>query len=146
MNTYSARPVVVQFVILLILYIGAILFGWFDSLSWFDIPMHLLGGAWAGSLFLFLFRGFLQFDPAAHVTERLKTVFFASMAGSFIGVLWEFFEFLMGPYFEGFRQSSVRDTLGDLLSDLLGAGLYAALLLLALPWIVRRFRSISNQE
>ncbi len=137
MPTSSVRPVIFIFAILLVLYISALLFGWFDTFPSFDIIIHLLGGVWVGALFLFLSRGFFPHDVYAHKTERLKLTSLAVAYAAFVGVLWEFFEYVIGPYFEGFAQASVRDTLGDLLMDMLGGFVYMAILLFVLP----RFKS-----
>lgn len=134
----SVRPVIVIFALLFVLYVSALLFGWFDSFSSFDLFMHFFGGVWAGSLFLFLSRGFFQQETHVHVVERLKTTTLVIAYGSFIGVLWEFLEYVLAPYFQGFEQSSVRDTLGDLFMDILGSGAYALVLFFLIPFFIKK--------
>lgn len=139
MSIASIRPVIILFGILLVLYVGALVFGWFDSFPSFDIIMHLLGGAWAASLSLFLLRGFLPYDQYMHATEHIKVISLISAYGACVGVCWEFLEFILSPYFEGFRQNSVRDTLGDLFMDILGACIYTCVALFL-------FRKWKNQR
>ncbi|OGM91227.1 hypothetical protein A2755_02385 [Candidatus Wolfebacteria bacterium RIFCSPHIGHO2_01_FULL_48_22] len=148
MNIGTIRPVIYLFGILFVLYVLAIIFGWFDLAPWIDIPMHLLGGAWAGALFLFLGRGYILPDLYAHTIERLKLAGLTGIFGSFMGVLWEFLEFVLGQLegFEGFAQVSVRDTLGDLCMDIVGAVLYAAIVLFVIPRIKARNNSVSQNE
>lgn len=133
MKIGTIRPVIYSFALLLVLYIGAIWFGWFDTYAWFDIPMHFLGGLWVGALFLFLSRGFFQHEMYGHAIERLKIVSLMVAYGSFVGVLWELFEFVMSSYWEIFKQNSIQDTLGDLTMDMIGALAYGLVIFFVLP-------------
>jgi hypothetical protein len=123
MYTISLRRLAALFGLLAALYAGALLFGWFDAYQWYDIPMHLLGGALAGSLFFALFGSMFHDASIAHATERAKVLVIAISFGAFIGTLWEIFEFGMGYFFSWFLQPSIGDTMQDLFNDMVGAGI-----------------------
>ena len=91
---------------------------------WLDLLMHLAGGFWAGGLGVYLLRE----TPLSKFLFFLTVVSFAAL----VGVLWEFFEFMTDPLWsilgrETFFQAGLEDTLGDLLSDLVGGALAAIL-------------------
>lgn len=91
---------------------------------WLDLLLHLAGGFWVGSVGIYLFRK----TPLSNFLFLLVVVSFAAL----IGVLWEFFEFMTDPLWrtlgrEVFFQLGLEDTLGDLLSDLVGGALAAIL-------------------
>lgn len=97
----------------------------YRSLTWVDIPAHFLGGVMAAAIFYWFF----QKNPTYFNTARSFWVTLVLVLGwsALTGVLWEFTEYLydlaIATY--GFHlktlQFGLRDTLGDLLYDLLGA-------------------------
>ncbi len=91
---------------------------------WLDLLLHLAGGFWVGGLGIYLFRK----TPLSKFLFLLAVVSFAAL----IGVLWELFEFITYQLWGtlGYRiffQLGLEDTLGDLLSDLVGGALAAIL-------------------
>ena len=93
--------------LLAILHLCGAAFGWYDRFLWYDIPLHLAGGAWAGLAILWASRreGFQLSLPRA-----LLVVFL-------IGVAWELFEFVAKvPQHAGYT----LDTLKDLADDIIG--------------------------
>lgn len=91
---------------------------------WLDLLLHLAGGFWVGSVGICLFRK----TPFSKFLFFLAVVSFAAL----IGVLWELFEFITYQLWGtlGYRiffQLGLEDTLGDLLSDLVGGALAAIL-------------------
>lgn len=97
---------------------------WYRLLSWIDIPAHLLGGVMAAAVFYWFFYN----NPNYFNTTRSFWVTLTLVLGwvALTGVLWEFAEFLydlaVATYGLNLKtlQFGLMDTLGDLLSDLLG--------------------------
>lgn len=99
---------------------------WYWSVSWYDIPLHILGGLWIGLLFFYLFEARFQFVSPGRTLRDYVLLFFLVLGFvSFFGILWEFFEyfgdvFLLAKGRAAILQEGLKDTLGDFLSDLLG--------------------------
>ncbi|MDO8523268.1 MAG: hypothetical protein Q7S12_03245 [bacterium] len=112
--------------ILLILLFGAwvigLNYGLFFLIKWLDIPFHFFGGF---SVYV-LWRAFGKGLNAE--IAGLRKFFFLFLAGigfvMFIGVFWEFFEFILDRFImhTGFTYLSgvYEDTLSDLLLDFFG--------------------------
>jgi len=115
---------------------------WYWMIPWLDIPMHFLGGLWVALIYFYLDKRYFK-------TES-KIFFYISMISlsAFIGVLWEFFEYLYSTLFPNsifslfkLPLNLYRDTLGDLFFDILG-GLFFCLLY----FIVDKFKRPSKME
>jgi hypothetical protein len=78
-------------------------FFWYWRFWWFDILMHLGGGA------------FVALAANLAGTRRITTLVILALA---VGLVWEGFEFLIGVTY---YPSMVTDTALDLLDDVLGA-------------------------
>ncbi len=103
---------------------------WYWTVSWFDIPMHFLGGFWVATAFITLNSKF-----GVKLPNYLITLIAILSFVAFIGVLWEFAEFLFDVFISsgGYAkivQQDVADTLGDLLLDLLGGLTVATIFLI----------------
>lgn len=72
------------------LHFVATLFYWYWTYRWIDMPMHFLGGFWVAMAFFYFFY------PKIRFTEYpvLNTAALALSFVVFVGVLWEFYEFL----------------------------------------------------
>ena len=84
-----------------------------------DAPMHFVCGAWFAffAQHYFFVRGRISAHNAAY--EALVVLSFVAL----VGVLWEFHEFVADLYIRNrawVTQAGVGDTMGDLLSDILG--------------------------
>ena len=91
---------------------------------WYDILMHIVGGAWVALLFFYL---------AGRFNLPLKNSFFWTLIAvlgfvALVGILWEFYEyltdvFILHKYGLGSAQSlwQAFDTLKDLFDDIIGA-------------------------
>jgi hypothetical protein len=100
---------------ILIAHAIAIWQSWYFKTSWFDIPMHFLGGAWLAILFLIYFKKYFAFDSC----RKLAAFFVLSAFVLFIGIGWEGFEFLNEQLtIKSGRMPSARLTVGDTLADL----------------------------
>lgn len=112
------------------LHLLAIHFYFYWTLWWFDILMHTLGG-FAGTLFILWF-----ISPVT----GFRSAFIAILALLAIGVVWEIFEYVydiavIGNYWQ--------DTIGDLISDVVGAILAC---LYAMSGRIREYFSVSREH
>jgi len=93
----------------------AMLYSLYWTLSWFDILLHFLGGAWVALIFIWFQR------MGKMSTSRLfNTPLRAAIVGTLlIGALWEIFEYITGQTFaiEGYT----LDTIMDFIMDTTGA-------------------------
>ena len=108
-------------ILFLILGIGlfhalALLFYWYWTVWWFDLPLHYIGGAasalfslWA--IFLSGYANFYSKRPAYFLATAVVCVLS-------IGILWELFEFILGATFS--REDYAIDTAIDLMMDVAG--------------------------
>lgn len=92
-----------------------------DSLWWYDIILHNLGGALI-SLTVLLFWNY--FWPAS-LPSRGKTIFLVTLIALVIGIIWEKYELLAGITFLSDGMAYVLDTAKDLTDDVLGSFLGA---------------------
>lgn len=91
---------------------------------WFDMSLHFLGGFFMAMLMV-------HYLTAAKTQSKLKNYLILVGAVSFIGIIWEFAEYLANqtlvePLYNNFGISSyfigdLDDTINDLLMDILGA-------------------------
>ena len=111
----------VLMILLTILGHGAGVAGLYWAYSWFDTPMHFLGGLAAGVLALDIWHFAMRAPYGRHV--RILRVLFVLGLVSLIGVLWELHEYLLDlRHYPAVLQPSIADTMKDLMMDLLGGG------------------------
>ena len=101
-----------SFSLLAILYAAALAYGLFFYWRWFDIPMHFLGGFFAGGVSLWVF-----FKRSRNGREIFLATFFGALL---IGAAWELFEYFTGFTFVVYGTYTF-DTVKDFLMDALGA-------------------------
>ena len=106
------------------LYIGIFIHAIFSHLStswywrWIDIPMHFLGGLWLGLAGIYLYR---KISPQTFSRRKNLFLFIIALSTTLVvGGLWEITEISLGSL-KIVHINSVKDTLGDLFFDLLGA-------------------------
>ena len=104
-------------------------YGWYHNFFWFDITLHFLGGLFVAMLM----ANYLN----EHLINKntLKNILIIVGAAMFIGVTWEFTEyianFVLSPIiYEEFATKTyfmgdLNDTVNDLTMDMLGAGTFA---------------------
>lgn len=95
---------------------------YYDRFWWWDSVLH------AGSAFAFGFAGFLilllLLSRKKLQASPLLISLFAFSFGLAIGALWEIFEYVMDSVFGlNMQKSGLRDTMGDLIIDMVGAGI-----------------------
>lgn len=103
----------------------AVIFQWYHTHPWIDIPQHLLGGVFAALLFYWLCYAYPRFFKL--VPGTLAPLVLVLSWAAFLGVLFEFAEFtydrIAVDYFSlthRYTQLGLADTMGDLFFDMLG--------------------------
>ncbi len=133
--TYAPRAIAhqvnvrlpLQFELLTTIFLYATIFlgevgGYYEKFWWWDTVMH------ASSAFAFGFAGFLVLF-VLFVKNKVKAspflvAVFSFTFGMAIGAVWEIFEFIVDSVFgANMQKSGLRDTMGDLIIDALGASL-----------------------
>jgi len=96
---------------ILLIHLAALYFSWYFTVWWFDIFMHLLGGAFA---FLIAYRLYLFWPQINKFLFLFGGVFF-------IAIVWEIFEYLVYRQTNLFNLISFSDSLKDIFFGLIGA-------------------------
>ena len=102
--------------------------GWFRSLWWLDVALHLAGGVVLGAFFVYYFTVRTTTLPRGRL---LSTLLFAVGFAAIVGIAWEWYEFLADVFryhryaYNNFPGMVHYDTLTDLVNDLLGGFLGA---------------------
>lgn len=100
--------------------------GFYQLWPHFDVPMHIFGGVittWCLVRFLKSAKIYTALKP-----RWLRYWFLIANTG-LIGIFWEFYEWLFDYWFPWLGvQTSLADTIADLLNDLVGAALFVAYL------------------
>jgi hypothetical protein len=93
----------------------AIRFFLYWKYTWFDIPMHILGGICIalGISILPFFK--IQLSP------RYTTIILYIIVALVVGILWEIFEFTFG--ISVYDETFVADTISDLFMDVVGGAI-----------------------
>lgn len=129
----SLRSISALFAAIVVLHFAAIMQHWYWSIRWFDIPMHYLGGVFAGMLFYWIFSEALTALTNAKVPFWVLFAFTLGWA-ALIGVIWEFSEYASDMLLLGRvevierAQQGMQDTMEDLFLDLLGGASVALFL------------------
>ena len=103
--------------------------GWYITMEWIDIPLHIAGGAWVALAFFYFQRRHVLLFSALPFWFSLIAVAGVVML---VGVMWEWLEYGFDYFFvpmhaEWRAQLGLVDTMGDLFSDFIGGiamGLY----------------------
>jgi len=104
-------------------------YGWYYSIWWFDIPMHIAGGAWlAGVLYWKIGWSLFQNNKRAWREANVFMMsFFLIISVLVVGILWEIFEtivdiFIFREYnsFFAIPLEIQLDSAADLINDLIG--------------------------
>ena len=131
---FSSKLIIGLLIFILVVHVLATINHWYWTYRWFDMPMHFLGGFWVAIVFLSLDSKFKILNSKFLVNVILILGFAA-----LVGVLWEFFEFLLDAFLskDGYSGSFqvlrygvkdlYTDTLSDLFFDLLGGLTMAAI-------------------
>ena len=109
-----------------------IYYQWYLNYSWFDQVLHFSGGLFIAMFFSAYLKEHLFGN------SKLKNTLIILGVTSFIGVTWEFAEYianqiLIEPFYRYFQihvyfMGDLNDTVNDLLMDILGAGVFSIVL------------------
>ena len=100
-------------VLVMVLYIGAVIFGLFYTFNWYDSMMHLIGGMAIGYLVLAVI-------PAG--LSRGRAIARAAGTAAAIGIAWEIFERVGNHYLPRLlAYGGTRDTMMDIAYAIIGA-------------------------
>jgi hypothetical protein len=119
-----------SFVAAIVVFIGGTLFlgevfDFYERFWWWDIAMH--AGSAVGFGLIGFVLVFMMFQGDRYAAPPLAIAFFAFCFALAIGAMWEIFEFGMDQVFGlNMQKSGLMDTMGDLIIDMIGAGLGAA--------------------
>lgn len=97
----------------------ATFFGWYWSILWLDVPMHLLGGASIALSTYFWLRRFNQ-------PEWLLGLSMISIT-ALVAVGWEDFELVIDTVYGTHTQLGIYDALKDLYNGIVGATIITAI-------------------
>lgn len=92
------------------------------TLWWYDIILHHLGGACAGTAFLYFYFDFFKLSKF----DKIKAVKLTFLFVLFIGVAWEIYELLHHDTSLADGVYYYRDTISDLIADSVG-GFFAVI-------------------
>ena len=100
---------------------------WYWDYWWYDIPLHLAGGAWLGAVFYYVF---VQKKAAIDYGSDLATTLILALGFvALIGLIWEFYEYFYDVFISGRHgllhvQAGLSDTFKDLINDIIGGAVY----------------------
>jgi len=124
MASFFKSPAFVLWLLIAILgvWVLGFWFGLYYLMPWLDIPLHFFGGLW---VYVFMRSLGIMIGLEINSQFRYLTKLLIFMgAVLFVGVFWEFWEFVLDRYLVHngytFLPGVYEDTLGDLLIDLLG--------------------------
>lgn len=94
---------------------------WYNSIWYFDMIMHFLGGFWLGLVTIWFLAGTresfrLSLEPKALSGKLIFKIIFSVLL---IGLFWEIFEIVVNNIFAQIP-FSILDTLSDIFFDLTG--------------------------
>ena len=123
------KKVIFLLIAMLVINMVGMYYQWYLNYSWFDLFLHFSCGFLVAILFSIYLKDHLING------SKIKNVLIILGATSFIGVTWEFAEYianqtLIEPVYKYFQirayfMGDLNDTLNDLLMDILGATLFA---------------------
>lgn len=105
----------ILFSLLAIINLLSMKFFWYQAISWFDMPMHFIGGFTTLLLLAYLFYSRLQYDFLFY-----RKIIFLILGAILVGFLWEVFEYVFNNIIAGIPWDMV-DTSADLFWDTTGA-------------------------
>lgn len=87
--------------------------GYYMTIPWWDVPLHVLGGFWLALFAMWVGR----------MLGRRVTIIQCLSFVLFVGILWEIFEVMVhigGSVFMPYYDDTIKDMLDDLLGGILG--------------------------
>lgn len=119
-----AKTIILSLTVILVFHFLAGSLSWYDRISWLDIVMHVVGGAWVALLAAHLIAVRKIISPSQPFLERYILILGAV---ALVGVFWEFYEYLadvfllkVHPFNFAPDPKLLPDTLSDLVNDFIG--------------------------
>ncbi len=106
-------------IVVFVLHLVVVSLGLYLTAKWVDIPMHFLGGAAIAYTFTKLLQIAKNKNLLGKNHKAINFLFVISLV-ALVAVFWEFAEYLLAATTELRWQSTISDTLLDLLMGLLG--------------------------
>jgi hypothetical protein len=103
------------FSLLALINILSMKFFWYQSIWWFDMPMHFVGGFTTLLLLAYLSYDRLQYDFLFY-----RKIILLILGAVLVGILWEVFEYVFNNIIAGVPWDIV-DTSADIFWDTTGA-------------------------
>lgn len=113
------------FMLAVVMFVGGTIFlgevfDFYNRFWWWDVVMH--GGSAVGFGLIGFVLVFMMFQGDRFAAPPSAIAFFAFCFALAIGAMWEIFEFAMDQGFGlNMQKSGLRDTMGDLIVDCVGA-------------------------
>jgi len=102
------------------------MFYWYSAIWWFDIPMHILGGA-----FLALLLGAIFFKKLISLNKK-EIIITVLLGVVIVGAGWEVFEYVVQHLIKGLPLANFPDSIKDMLMDIIGGFLASFFVLRAI--------------
>ncbi len=109
--------------VIALLHALATLYGWYYTIRWFDIPMHVAGGVWVALWFAYDIVSRRRWIDGRRFMPFLV---FGIATVALVGIVWEFYEFFLDIIvLKSYALNAAPgylhfDTLKDLFDDILG--------------------------
>lgn len=92
-------------------------FYWYSAMWWFDIPMHILGGAFLALIFSAIFFKKLTPQPSSNIFIMII------LGVVIVGAGWEGFEYVVQHFIKGLPLANFPDSVKDMLMDIIGGSI-----------------------
>ncbi|MEK7193329.1 MAG: hypothetical protein AAB652_00905 [Patescibacteria group bacterium] len=124
------RVVIASWLLIILAHLIGVFEGLYVSVWWYDIPLHLFGGAWVALLFFYIAEDYWKiFSSSAGSRKQFLMVVCLTLGFvMLVGVFWEFYEYLFDVFIAGkhpfaYAQQGLADTMGDLFNDFVGGSI-----------------------
>lgn len=124
------KKAIIALVIIFLVNIASMYYGWYLRFFWSDMILHFLGG-----FFVAMFMAYYLKDNLRE--SKLKNILILVGVTIFVGVVWEFAEYIANqtltePIYSNFKIhfyfiGDLDDTINDLAMDVLGALVFSTL-------------------
>jgi len=136
MNNKKGGILLGLLVVILVAHVLGMFRDWYHTIPDYDVPMHLLGGAWVVLFIFYLTDKGFPFLPSNYQRRPLISLCTLVAFAALVGVFWELFEysfdvFIAHKYVLIPSQDGLLDTIKDLVDDVLGGGVMAGVHILS---------------
>lgn len=124
---YKALVVYASILGLFILLVNTIagVFYWYDSISWFDMFMHTVGG-----VFVAVFGGAIMYKYLKN-TLPIETFINLMLFVLIVILAWEYYEYIVQIFIKEIKLASIPDSVSDLICGMIGGTIGSYLVIIA---------------